>query len=163
MITDQARIGNITRDQATELRHVLARIEDVTSSHAASAWHPGQFHKRFPNDDLAPALARAALATTAIGIPADDFENAALLISELVTNSVKHGDSEWVEVAITLGSEVLRIEVSDHDKRSIRPRAPDVSGGWGLALVAELATRWGVERQRAGKTIWVDFDLPSST
>jgi anti-sigma regulatory factor (Ser/Thr protein kinase) len=80
-----------------------------------------------------------------------------------VTNSVKHGDSEWVEVAITLDSEVLRIEVSDRDKRSIRPRAPDLSGGWGLALVAELATRWGVERQREGKTIWIEFDLPRPT
>ncbi|HVM67046.1 MAG TPA: ATP-binding protein, partial [Acidimicrobiales bacterium] len=67
--------------------------------------------------------------------------------------------SEWVDVAITLGAAVLRVEVADQATQTIRARAPDVDGGWGFALVAELATRWGVERHRTGNTVWVELDL----
>ena len=159
MIEDQVRLGNITQTEATQLGRVLSRIQRETLRDAPSPWHPGEFRKRFPNDVLAPALARAALATTAIGIPAEDFDAAALLTSELVTNSVRHSGSDWVDVAITLGFDSLRIEVSDQSNQVIRPRTPDVDGGWGLALVGELAARWGVERHAVGKMIWVEFDL----
>jgi len=162
MIADQARLGNISAAEAANLARVLSRIQGAASSNTTAAWHPGQFRKRFPNDTLAPALARAALATTAIGTPVDAFDAAALLTSELVTNSVRHSRSEWVEVAITLTTDVLRIEVSDQDRQTVRPRTPDLEGGWGLMLVGELATRWGVERHTAGKTVWVEFDLKPS-
>ena len=161
MIAGQARIGNISHTDSTTLGRILSRIQRAALNETRSAWHPGEFRKRFANDLLAPALARSALATTVIGIPGDAFESAALLTSELVTNSVKHSGSDWIEVAITLGIDVLRIEVSDQATQSIRPRTPDLEGGWGLTLVGELATRWGVERHRAGKTVWVEFDLPS--
>jgi transcriptional regulator with XRE-family HTH domain/anti-sigma regulatory factor (Ser/Thr protein kinase) len=162
MIAEQARLGNISAADAGNLGHVLARIQSAASSNTMSAWHPGQFRKRFPNDTLAPALARAALATTTIGIPVEAFDAASLLTSELVTNSVKHSSSDWVEVAITLTSDVLRIEVSDQDRRTIRPRTPDLDGGWGLTIVGELATRWGVDRRPAGKTVWTEYDLTPS-
>jgi anti-sigma regulatory factor (Ser/Thr protein kinase) len=159
MIAAQARIGTISTDQAASLERVLARIQNATSTDAGSPWQPGAFRKRFANDSLAPALARAALATTAIGIPAREFDAAALLTSELVTNSVKHSGSEWVDVAITLGSEVLRIEVSDESRLTVRPRTPDIEGGWGLTLLGKLASRWGVDRHANGKTIWFEFVL----
>lgn len=159
MIADQARAGNISAEKAAKLSRVLSRIQGATSDAAPPAWHPGQFRKRFPNDPLTPALARAALATTAIGIPVQAFEAAALLTSELVTNSVRHSRSDWIDVAITLAADVLRIDVSDQDPQTVRPRTPGIDGGWGLRLVGELATRWGVERRSAGKTVWVEFDL----
>jgi transcriptional regulator with XRE-family HTH domain/anti-sigma regulatory factor (Ser/Thr protein kinase) len=159
MIAAQARVGNISPVEATRLALVLSRVQHTVMSDTTSVWHPGQFRKRFPTDPLTPALARSALATTVIGMPADAFDKAALLISELVTNSVKHSGSDWVEVAITLGIDRLRIEVSDPNSQTIRPRTPDLDGGWGLTLVGELATRWGVERHRAGKTIWFELGL----
>jgi transcriptional regulator with XRE-family HTH domain/anti-sigma regulatory factor (Ser/Thr protein kinase) len=162
MIAAQARMGNISADHAANLGRVLSRLQQATSTDTASPWHPGEFHKRFPNDPLAPALARAALATTAIGIPASAFDAAALLTSELVTNSVKHSGSDWIDVAITLRMDAVRIEVSDQSTQSIRPRTSETDGGWGLVLVGELATRWGIERHREGKTIWVEYDLPPS-
>jgi anti-sigma regulatory factor (Ser/Thr protein kinase) len=159
MIADQARIGNISHAEATRLSNLLSRIQHATMSARTSAWHPGEFRKRFPNDSLAPALARGALATTVVGIPGDAFDAAALLTSELVANSVRHSGSDWVEVAINLGIDVLRIEVSDQNNQPIRPRTPDLDGGWGLTLVGQLATRWGVERQSFGKTMWIELDL----
>ncbi|MBV9593015.1 MAG: ATP-binding protein, partial [Actinobacteria bacterium] len=126
-----------------------------------TGWHPGQFRKRFPNNPLAPALARSALATTVVGIPMDAFDIAALLASELVTNAVKHSTSEWVDVEISLTTNLLRISVSDQNAQTVRPRTPDIEGGWGLTLIGELATRWGVERHSNGKTISVELDLHS--
>jgi transcriptional regulator with XRE-family HTH domain/anti-sigma regulatory factor (Ser/Thr protein kinase) len=159
MIADQARIGAISPPAAGRLRTILARVQDEMSDESASAWHPGQFHKRFPSDSFAPSLARAALAATSIGIPGGVFEDAALLTSELVTNSVRHSGSPWVEVTFDLSAEMLRIEVSDQSRQTVQPRTPDADGGWGLRLVGELATRWGVERHERGKTIWVELDL----
>lgn len=163
MIADNTRIGSISGAQAAHLNRVLARLQGVSLGDTSSGWYPGAFRKRFPSDSLAPALARAALATTAIGIEADAFEMATLLASELVTNSVKHSESDWIDFGITLGTDDLRIDVSDQSRQTIRPRIPDIDGGWGLTFVAELATRWGVERNSAGKTVWVELDLMSST
>jgi anti-sigma regulatory factor (Ser/Thr protein kinase) len=165
MIADQARLGRLSAVKAGNMSRILDRIQGAVASNAAEGtWHTGQFRKRFPIDTLAPALSRAALATTTIGIPVDAFQVAALLVSEMVTNSVKHAQTDWVEVAISLTPQVLRVEVSDQDRRTIRPRTPDVDGGgWGLALVGELATRWGVERHPQGKTVWIEIDLTSSS
>jgi anti-sigma regulatory factor (Ser/Thr protein kinase) len=159
MIAAQTQLGNISAEDAANLGRVLARIQTVTATDSLSPWQPGEFRKRFPSDPLAPALARAALATTAIGVPAERFETAALLTSELVTNSVRHSGSDWIDVAITLGMDALRVEVSDESTQTMRPRTPGADGGWGLTLVGELASRWGVERRTDGKTIWIELDL----
>jgi transcriptional regulator with XRE-family HTH domain/anti-sigma regulatory factor (Ser/Thr protein kinase) len=162
MIADQALAGAISVAQAQSLRDVLTRIQQTTLTEDQRGWHPGRFVKRLPSTDLAPSLARAAFVATAVGIPTDVFDNAALLTSELVTNSVKHTDSDSIEIDIELSTDRLRIEVTDQSRSTIRPRTPDLDGGWGLTLVGELATRWGVERLEAGKKIWVEFDLTAA-
>jgi len=159
MIADQARAGRISAGQALGLRRVLTRLQDAAANDRHDQWHPGQFRKRMPATTDAPALARAAVAATAVGIPADVLDTAALLTNELVTNSVTHSGSDWVDVHVVLATGGLRIEVSDEGEQSIHPRTADADGGWGLTLVAELATRWGVERHDAGKTIWLELDL----
>jgi anti-sigma regulatory factor (Ser/Thr protein kinase)/transcriptional regulator with XRE-family HTH domain len=160
MIADQAFAGNLSEGQAAGLRHVLGRIQDAALG-GAPAWHPGRFLKRFPNSDRAPTLARAALIATAVGIPERAMEDATLVVSELVTNSVKHTESGWIELEITLAADRLRIQVSDQSHATIRPRTPGADGGWGIVIIGEVATRWGVERHREGKTIWAEFDLAS--
>jgi transcriptional regulator with XRE-family HTH domain/anti-sigma regulatory factor (Ser/Thr protein kinase) len=159
-IDRHARAGTLSAEQATSLRDLVGRIQSAALDDGAH-WHPGRFSKRFPSTPLTPSLARAALTTTAVGIPIDDFNDAALLVSELVTNAVQHSDSEWIDVDITLDAERLRIEVSDQSPQPPRPRisAIDGEGGFGFALVAQLAQRWGVERHTTGKTIWIEFDL----
>jgi transcriptional regulator with XRE-family HTH domain/anti-sigma regulatory factor (Ser/Thr protein kinase) len=159
MIADQTARQAISALQASNLRDVLDRIQDAALSDVQVRWHPGHFSKRLPSTEHAPALARAALAATAVGVPVETFEDAALLTSELVTNSVRHADSAWIDVEITLDADLLRIEVGDQDREPIRPRAPaNEGGGWGLTLVGELATRWGVEREPSGKKIWIEFN-----
>jgi transcriptional regulator with XRE-family HTH domain/anti-sigma regulatory factor (Ser/Thr protein kinase) len=163
MIADQASAGKISSLRASHLRELLARVQDATMTRPPGGWHPGRFVKRLPSTDLAPCLARAAFVATAVGIPTDVFANAELLTSELVTNSVRHADSEWIEIDIMLTTDRLRIDVCDQSDATIRPRTPSMDGGWGLALMGEIADRWGVERLNPGKKIWIEFDLRPQT
>jgi serine/threonine-protein kinase RsbW len=86
-----------------------------------------------------------------------------LLISELVTNAVRHGgdSGDLVELHASWNSHV-RVEVVDHGHGFIpapRSGALDEPGGYGLFLVGSLADRWGVETNR-GTTVW--FELETS-
>ena len=82
-----------------------------------------------------------------------------LLVSELVTNAVRHARGEVFEVRIAVDPDVLRLEVHD-DGAGFEPEiAPydDGTGGYGLFIVDQLADRWGVERD-AGGVIWLELD-----
>jgi DNA-binding NarL/FixJ family response regulator len=84
-----------------------------------------------------------------------------LLVSELVTNAVVHGDSE-AEVSVVLTPTALRVEVGDHNE--FVP-APNDAGQWetsgrGLALVESLSLGWGIERVPHGKVIWFEVERP---
>jgi transcriptional regulator with XRE-family HTH domain len=162
LIDEQASTGNLSAIEATELRDVLRRIQDVALGESVADWHPGRFIKRLASTPYAPALARAGLAATAVGIPVEAFDRAALLTSELVTNSVRHAGSEWIEVEIELSDKCLRMDVVDQSRETIRPRTRNGDGGWGLVVLTELATRWGVERSATGKKIWVELDLANT-
>jgi anti-sigma regulatory factor (Ser/Thr protein kinase) len=79
-----------------------------------------------------------------------------LLVSELVTNAVRHGGSGGpVELHATWNSEI-RVEVQDDGSGfspERREREPDETGGFGLFLVGRLADRWGVETGGT-TTVW---------
>ncbi len=109
----------------------------------------------------APARARAELDAYAAGLlPPDRLSDARLLVTELVTNGVLHGEGD-IRLRMDASSEALRVEVADegHGFRSVC-RAPDRDGGWGLGIVEALADRWGVF---AGSThVWFEIDRPLS-
>src|SRR6266566_914220 len=76
-------------------------------------------------------------------------ETAVLIVSELVTNAVRHATRTW-----------LRIEIQDSDRRWPRPRVPDgfEESGFGFVLVDALASKWGVRETAAGKAVWAELD-----
>jgi anti-sigma regulatory factor (Ser/Thr protein kinase) len=89
-------------------------------------------------------------------------DTALLLVSELVTNAVRHARNEGSTLALRL--EItgisLRIEVHDTDPRWPQPGTPaglDESG-FGFVLVHALAPKWGVSDTPAGKAVWVELD-----
>jgi two-component sensor histidine kinase len=96
----------------------------------------------------------------------DAVRDVALVVSELVTNSVEHaaqGPGETVEVEVDVRETCVHIEVSDKGA-TLRPRSsprhPDAPRPFGLALVDRLAKAWGVERDGAGHTrVWCDLPL----
>ena len=90
-----------------------------------------------------------------------DADNLRLLVSELVTNAIRHGDADtapWLELELADG----RVLASVHDAGPgfdppTRPQA-SAAGGWGLLLVDALAQRWGVECGRVTR-VWFELRL----
>jgi anti-sigma regulatory factor (Ser/Thr protein kinase) len=83
-----------------------------------------------------------------------------LLVSELITNSVKYGGEGAVTLRIAAeGHGKLRIEVVDQGSGFVpraRTRPATEVGGWGLHLVQALSDRWGVYE---GSThVWFEID-----
>ena len=91
-------------------------------------------------------------------------DDAALLVSELFGNSVRHSGSgapgETVTVAVSAGDGMVRVEVTDSGGPGVPELSPagrDAEGGRGLQLVAGLTARWGW-RRRGGRTVtWFEL------
>lgn len=113
-----------------------------------------------PASTQAPAAARAFLRRS--GCPEhalDLLDDALLLVSELVTNSVLHGGPPIV-LQVECDSEALRVRVRDGSPALPRPRVAgvDAEGGRGMTLVDLLTDTWGVEPvvddHGPGKAVW---------
>jgi anti-sigma regulatory factor (Ser/Thr protein kinase) len=92
-----------------------------------------------------------------------------LLVSELVTNCVKHartGPEDSIVLIVDIGDERVRVSVTDEGPGFEPPSAPpteqaaEAGSGWGLFLVDQLADDWGVERN-TGANVW--FELKRQT
>ena len=113
----------------------------------------------------APATARRAAEEVTASAPLETRTAVALVVSELVTNSVKHAGLEphdRISVVATRSRGGIRIEVWDAGPGFVPPAPEPTSlkreSGWGLFLVDRLADRWGVERG-TGTRVWSEFDL----
>lgn len=111
---------------------------------------------------LAPAAARAWVTRWLAGLVSEaDLDDALLLISELVTNGVRHSGAAAgapLRISAAVSGDVLRLEVADAGEGgAIARRAPDPGGGgWGLNIVDDLASRWGVEHGE-GTQVWCEL------
>jgi anti-sigma regulatory factor (Ser/Thr protein kinase) len=119
---------------------------------------------RFPSDVDAPGAARRAMDELAGRVDDPVFDDLRLLVSELVTNGVRHagqGAAGWVDLTIRWNRTGVRVEVTDPGPGFGEVRAPTIyqESGWGLYLVEQVANRWGVERAH-GNTVWFEIDCP---
>lgn len=98
-------------------------------------------------------------------MPASAREDVLLLVSELVTDAVRHagvGPDRSVRVELKWWPRPVRVEVAhpgngfEHDPE---PPAPEATGGWGLLLVDRIADRWGMTNGTGGTSVW--FELRS--
>ncbi|MFD7406480.1 SpoIIE family protein phosphatase [Streptomyces sp. NPDC059866] len=85
--------------------------------------------------------------------------NTELIVSELVTNAVRHG-SPPLELRLIL-DHALTCEVSDSSATAphLRHARTTDEGGRGLFIVAQLAQTWGARYSADGKTIWTEQTL----
>ena len=104
------------------------------------------------NDELGRAVSARVL------------EDATLLVSELVTNAVRHAPRAGipeVELRLELDPERIRVVVSDPGAGFVAdpPRQPVAteSSGWGLYLVDRIADRWGVISEDRSE-VWFEID-----
>ena len=101
-------------------------------------------------------------------MPVEVLEDARLLASELITNSLRHPeipDDASLRLAVHLRDGALRVEVRDPGTNGVvAPREPDRENGgrFGLQLVDKIATRWGVNRT-GGTNVWFEVDSAGAT
>jgi anti-sigma regulatory factor (Ser/Thr protein kinase) len=112
------------------------------------------------HDPAAPATARRAIEGLSGTVADDLLPDVKLLVSELVTNSVKYGGEGALRLQIdTDGPRRLRAEVIDQGVGFVpvaRDRPATDVGGWGLHLVQTLSNRWGVHE---GSThVWFEIE-----
>jgi anti-sigma regulatory factor (Ser/Thr protein kinase) len=111
----------------------------------------------------AAAEAREALSPLEGRISDETLEDLRLVVSELVTNSVRHAKLEaedLIELKVTLGPQKIRLEVTDAGpgfESGFATPGPEQTSGWGLYVVDRLASRWGVSRDDATR-VWVELE-----
>ena len=117
-----------------------------------------------PLDARAPGAARIVVEGLRGRVPPSVLDDALLVVSELVTNSVRHSgapDGAVVVIRVQLTGTMVRLEVEDPGpRRRDRPAGPGSrgGGGFGLNLVRALSERWGLERVVAGGTrVWAQL------
>jgi anti-sigma regulatory factor (Ser/Thr protein kinase) len=118
---------------------------------------------RFDRGPTAISAARHALTPLDERLDAPLLDDVRLLVSELVTNSVRHADGNGggvVALDVKVNPDRVRVEVRDPGEGfEPKPRYEGQSedSGWGLYLVDTLADRWGVAR-RGGTNVWFEID-----
>lgn len=126
-------------------------------------------HLRLPVDAESVGAAHHSVFSIASALDPATLDDVRLLISELVTNAVRHArlaPDDWIDLEVDMGSNRIRVEVRDPGPgfdpaalpASKRPEEP----GWGLLLLRQVAARWGVERDTV-TCVWFELDLGPAT
>ena len=119
----------------------------------------------FPADPGAVRAARTAVRNRLAAWNLDGLADiAALLVSELVTNALRHATGP-IGVRLVRPDAVdgvLLVEVSDPlpDPPRARVAALEDESGRGLQLVARASRRWGTRPGVTGKTVWFELSVP---
>ena len=111
----------------------------------------------------APARARAAVSRRCepLGLDASLAQSLILLVSEVVSNAVRHSEGDAaapIEMAVSVDDEKIRVTVTDAGNGFVpRPRDPSsASDGYGLYLLEKVAACWGVESEDDTK-VWFEL------
>ena len=116
--------------------------------------------QELPRSNDAPTLARDFIRSLDGPVPTQLFDDAALLVSELVSNGVKYGGDGLIMLHVEADAERVRAEIVDQGSgfelqtRANRKMALADEGGWGLHLVESLAHEWGV--REGSSNVWFE-------
>jgi serine phosphatase RsbU (regulator of sigma subunit)/anti-sigma regulatory factor (Ser/Thr protein kinase) len=152
---------------ALETRHERVARRDDTAILALKCRARSESAHRRSEIEL-PALASSARRARRfireflelLEVPSAAIDDVELVATELVTNSVMHARSE-VKLSIEYTDRRVRLRVEDRSqvRPVVRSAAPDAATGRGLFIVEQLASQWGVDLHRDGKTVWVELDV----
>ena len=150
-------------------RDAVQRVFEITrmGDHLTFVDEPDEVGGRGETIDLelastasAPAQARGALDGIEDHVSPERMRDVRLLVSELVTNAVRHAGGEAVRLVVAVTGTLLRIEVHDPGNGfELKPPPDDPlrASGWGLVLVEELADRWGIDLDPSTR-VWFEMD-----
>jgi anti-sigma regulatory factor (Ser/Thr protein kinase) len=114
------------------------------------------------------AASEARRAVSTLPVPEQNRQSLALVVSELVTNSILHAElGPESPIDLHVVHDGLQVRVAVHDSGAgFAPRtaASRPEGGLGMMVVAELAESWGVDCDADGCTTWcvLTVDRPAA-
>jgi two-component sensor histidine kinase len=111
---------------------------------------------------MAGPEARRELLAGNRALPSSVRDDVLLLVTELVTNAVRHtnaGPDAVVRVELRRGSDVVRVAVSNEGAgfTADAPLERDLADGWGLTLVDRIADRWAITPTASGTRAWFEL------
>ena len=126
---------------------------------------PNGLRMRLGSGPDAAAEARRAIAELRADLDPPLMETLRLLVTELVTNSVRHTECDSLTLRVAIGKAAVLTEVADDgpnfdaeaavEAEQLNDRAED--SGWGLFLVQRLARDWGVKKDARSKRVWFEL------
>jgi anti-sigma regulatory factor (Ser/Thr protein kinase) len=133
---------------------------------ATGTWQARIVHHEqvdLPGGLRAPQSARRAIEEHFTkAVQKDMLASIELLTTELVSNAVRHGgasEQQTVVLHLAIAPDCLRVEVCDPGRGFVPgPPRPYGEGGYGLFLVSEVSSRWGVSHEE-GNCTWFEIDL----
>lgn len=111
-----------------------------------------------PSEPSASPLARRQVRGALHGWSDPSIDDASLLVNEVVSNAVEHGDPP-VRLGVSVNDGHARMDVKDANPQEPEPKPRDTEAehGRGMILLDELSDRWGVEQIPGdGKSVWFD-------
>src|SRR4051812_19104085 len=127
---------------------------------------PNGLRMRLGSGPHAAAEARRAIAELRADLDPPLMETLRLLVTELVTNSVRHTDCDALTLRVAVGKAAVLTEVVDDGPNFDADAALEVEElndgrnpdhGWGLFLVQRLARDWGVKEDGRSKRVWFEL------
>jgi len=119
-----------------------------------------RFCLRIGGGAQAPSRARTELSRLRDELEPPVLEGSRLLVTELVTNAVRHAGVAAIELSVAVGPDLVRIEVSNPGT-PFRPRlnepGAEQESGWGLFLVDRLSDEWGVIDDADRQRVWFEL------
>lgn len=126
---------------------------------------PNGLRMRLGSGPDAAAEARRAIAELRADLDPPLMETLRLLVTELVTNSVRHTECDSLTLRVAVGKAAVLTEVADDGPKfdaeaAVEAEQPADRGentGWGLFLVQRLARDWGVKEDKHSKRVWFEL------
>ncbi|MEH0473833.1 SpoIIE family protein phosphatase [Streptomyces sp. B21-097] len=141
-------------DRKDDVALLMARLGGIAPDDVAE-W-------RLALDPAEVARARAAVREQLHGWGLGPLaEPAELMVSELVTNAVRHSRRRPVALRLVRGDALLcEVEDDDHELPNLLSAGPGDEAGRGLRVVSALAREWGASSTADGKSVWFELTLP---
>src|SRR3954451_4981714 len=142
-----------------------APLSRASRRHEARTQQFGQLAEiGLPTGSGAPGAARMVVSHCLTGLVSREILlDAQLLVSEVVTNSLRHGelsDDDSVLVRIYVAADSVRLEIVNRGTAgAVTARTPDRqsrAGGFGLELLDRLTASWGV-RRNSDTNVWFEM------
>lgn len=143
----------------TAMRTMTTMREKPMTTREGGRRSRGALHVRLRPGPAAPREARRRLARLADRL-GEDIDRVELIVSELVTNSVRYSPtSTAIDLDVRVSGREVEIRVRDEGPGFDGKRIQATEHGHGLGIVEALATDWGVDTEGGDFRVWARLAL----